>query len=317
MRSDCSATSSGTRRSAWSASPAASSPQAFPRRSLPSRLLRPIAGPLCVRRETVMITTSRPRSFRLLAALALAAAGCSVDAAGKIPCVDDVSCPTDYPVCGPAATCIAGTSSQTASVAIAGVDGHAASDYLSGTVRVLVSARASSGVQTVALASGSTSFTASATAAAPPLFAFDVNTTLVANSDTAPFVATVTGGDGTTKTANGTLRIDNSAPAIASFTVLGGGSTAVMTAGSSIAITATFTGGTGTLISNTTGGSASIASGGSVTVSPADVESYKLRVTSRSGVIRETGTAGQPSNVTITVVAPATFTGVATVSPSS
>ena len=51
---------------------------------------------------------------RSLAALALAvAAGCSVSEGGKIKCVDDSSCPNDYPVCS-AGACIEGILSSSA-----------------------------------------------------------------------------------------------------------------------------------------------------------------------------------------------------------
>jgi len=46
------------------------------------------------------------RSAMLLAALALAGAGCQVQANGEIPCVQDVTCPDQYPVCGPSGKCI-------------------------------------------------------------------------------------------------------------------------------------------------------------------------------------------------------------------
>jgi Galactose oxidase, central domain len=46
------------------------------------------------------------RSAMILAALALAGAGCQVQANGEIPCVEDVTCPDQYPVCGPAGKCI-------------------------------------------------------------------------------------------------------------------------------------------------------------------------------------------------------------------
>src|ERR687887_1337435 len=123
-----------------------------------------------------MTETSRLIPVRVLAVLALAVVACNVDAANQIPCADDFSCPNDYPVCA-AGKCIAGTSTLRASVAVVGPDGHASTDFLSGTVRVLVSARASSGVQGVTLAAGSTTFNASSTAATLPLYAFDVDTT--------------------------------------------------------------------------------------------------------------------------------------------
>ena len=59
----------------------------------------------------------------------------------EIPCVEDVSCPNDYPVCGPPGSASPARLARPASVAIVGADGHAQADFLSGTVRVLVSAR--------------------------------------------------------------------------------------------------------------------------------------------------------------------------------
>lgn len=261
-----------------------------------------------------MTETSNRLSVRLLAAVALALPACNLDAAGQIPCVEDVSCPNDYPVCGPAGKCIAGTSNAGASVAVVGADGHAAADFLSGTVRVLVSARASTGVKTVALSSGSVNFTSSASAAAPPLYAFDVNTTALADGD-APLTATLTAGDGTTGTASGTLHVDNAKPTITAFTVAGGTSAAV-TSGKTIAIAATFSAGTATITSSA-GGSVSVTSGASVLVGPDASSTFKLRVTSRSGVIVQSGSTGQPPDVAVNVVAPATFTGTASVSPSA
>jgi len=139
--------------------------------------------------------------------------------------VQDASCPTDYPVCGPAGKCIAGTPTA-ASVAITGVDGHAAADYLSGTVRVLVSARATSGVRSVTLASGSMNFPTSTAAAAAPLYAFDVNTTALTDGD-ATLTATLTAGDNSGATATGTLHVDNVKPVITSFTAAGLPSTTI------------------------------------------------------------------------------------------
>jgi hypothetical protein len=261
-----------------------------------------------------MIETSKQSSVRILALVALALSACNPDAAGQIPCVEDVSCPNDYPVCGPAGKCIAGTSSANASVAIVGAEGHAAADFLSGTVRVLVSARAATGVQSVTLASGSATFAASATAAAPPLFAFDVNTTALANGD-APLTATLTAGDGTTGTASGTLHVDNAKPVITSFSVAGGATAGTITSGKTIALTASFTGGTGTITAGAAG-SISLTSGASVLVSPDVQTTYKLTVTSRSGVTASSGVSPNP-DVTVSVVAPTAFTGSATVAPSA
>ena len=166
-----------------------------------------------------MIHTSKLRTIRVLFAAALAMAGCSGTSGGQIPCVDDASCPNDYPVCGPAGKCIAGTSTSSKSVAVVGAEGHTAADFLSGTVRVLVTARAASGVQGVKLAVGSTNFSASATPATPPLYAFDFDTTKLPNAD-ASLTSTLTAGDGSTATASGTLHVDNAKPAITTFTVI-------------------------------------------------------------------------------------------------
>ena len=114
-----------------------------------------------------MIDSSRKLLLPALGVLALVAGGCSVSASGEIPCVEDVSCPHDYPVCSNG-KCIEGTSTASASIAIVGADGHSPSDFLSGTVRVTVSARATSGVASVKLASGTTDFPAATPAAAPP-----------------------------------------------------------------------------------------------------------------------------------------------------
>jgi galactose oxidase-like protein len=259
-----------------------------------------------------MNQTPRQLSIHVLAASALLLGACSVDVAGQIPCADDVSCPSDYPVCSQG-KCIAGTSTANASVAIVGVDGHAAADFLSGTVRVQVTARATSGVQGVTLASGSTSFPASATPAVPPLFAFDVNTASLANGDQT-LTATVTAGNGASGTANATLHVDNAQPVINSFTVVGGGAAATVTSGKSIGLTASFTGGSG-VISAAGGGSASLNTGATVLVSPDVQTTFKLTVVSRSGVTTSSGT--NPSDVTISVAAPVSFTGNASVSPSA
>src|SRR5260221_9826424 len=86
------------------------------------------------------------KTFRLLAALALSIPlACSVSAGGQIPCADDSSCPTDYPVCS-AGKCNAGTVSSAASIAIVSVDGHLPTDMVKGTVGVEVTARANTGV---------------------------------------------------------------------------------------------------------------------------------------------------------------------------
>ena len=261
-----------------------------------------------------MIHTSKLRTIRVLFAAALAMAGCSGTSGGQIPCVDDASCPNDYPVCGPAGKCIAGTSTSSKSVAVVGAEGHTAADFLSGTVRVLVTARAASGVQSVNLAVGSTNFSASATPAAPPLYAFDVDTTKLPNAD-ASLTSTLTAGDGSSATASGTLHVDNAKPAITTFTVAGAPTTTI-TAGKVTAISASFTGGVSATITSSAGGSVSVGNGGSVLVTPDVATSYSLRVTSRSGVSVQSGSTGQPPDVSVSVVQPASFTGNFTVSPN-
>src|SRR5438128_1822280 len=260
-----------------------------------------------------MTEISKLIPIRVLAVLAFAAAACSVEAGNQIPCVEDFSCPNDYPVCV-SGKCTAGTSSAKASVAVVGAEGHATTDFLSGTVRVIVSARASSGVNTVALAFGTTSFTASTPAATPPLYAFDVDTATLADGDR-DLTATLTAGDGTVASATGTLHVDNAKPVITSFTVAGGASTTI-TAGNPVAISASFTGGTTATISDGTA-SVGIANSGSLLVSPDVLTSYSLRVTSRSGVWVQSGTPNQPPNVSVAVVQPASFNGNFTVLPTA
>src|SRR5262249_1966027 len=165
-----------------------------------------------------MTRPTRQNSFLALAALALGAASCSGAASGDIPCVEDLTCPSAYPVCGPQGKCIAGTSTQKAEVAIVGPEGYMPSEFVAGPVRILVSARATTGVASVKLASGTTNFTASTTPAASPLYAFDVDTTTLPDGNV-PLTATVTAGDGSTGSANGTLHVDNTTlPPISSFT---------------------------------------------------------------------------------------------------
>src|SRR6267142_1542769 len=125
------------------------------------------------------MTRSTKQTFLpAVAALALGAAACSAGASGDIPCVEDVTCPAAYPVCGPQGKCIEGTSAQKAEVTI------------------------------VKLASGTTNFTASAAPATPPLYAFDIDTTVFPDGDV-PLSATVSAGDGSTGSATGTLHVDN------------------------------------------------------------------------------------------------------------
>jgi hypothetical protein len=216
-------------------------------------------------------------------------------------------------VCGPAGKCVAGTPTA-ASVAITGVDGHAAADYLSGTVRVLVSARATSGVGSVRLASGSVNFPASTLAAAAPLYAFDVDTTALTDGD-ATLTATLTAGDNSAATATGTLHVDNAKPVITTFTASGSSSTTI-TAGTTALLSVSFTPATASATITSGSGSITLSSSGSALVSPDVMTTFTLRVTSRSGVTVQSGTTGQPPDVTVSVVSPASMTGNFTVSPS-
>ena len=164
-----------------------------------------------------MIENSRKVSVRLLALCTLAlAAACNVSASGQIPCADDSSCPADYPVCK-AGFCVEGTAglTGTASVAIVGVPGKAATDPLRGTIVVQVVAKASSGVKTLTLDGGGKSFTPDATSAAP-VFDFTVDTTKLADGAVS-FTATVTPGDSTqsAKTSDAfAVTVDNTAPVL-------------------------------------------------------------------------------------------------------
>src|SRR5215468_6754869 len=131
-----------------------------------------------------MSRPTRPNSFFALAALALGAAACSGAAGGDVPCVEDLTCPSAYPVCGPQGKCIAGTSTQKAEVAIVGPEGYLPTDLVGGMVRILVTARATTGVASVKLASGATNFAVStSTPPAAPLYAFDVDTTSLPDGD--------------------------------------------------------------------------------------------------------------------------------------
>ncbi|HZX96112.1 MAG TPA: hypothetical protein VFE90_16445 [Myxococcales bacterium] len=255
----------------------------------------------------------------MVAALSLALAACTADGS-SVPCADDSSCPHDFPVCTGASAsapgkCSAGTSTNSASIAVVGVDGHSPADFVSGTVRVQVTARANTGVQSVTLTAGTVTFPASATVAPAPLFAFDVDTTKLTNAD-AQLTATLKPGSGASVTATGTLHVDNAKPTISSFTV-GGGTSASITAGTTIALSASFSSGAGVVTATPGGGTVAIASGGSILVSPDVATTYNLRVVGHSGVVAQTGTAGQPPDPSLSVVAPASFTGTFSVTPTA
>lgn len=161
--------------------------------------------------------TSKRMQMKLFVALAaLAAAACNVDESGKIKCADDSSCPSDYPVCG-SGVCIAGTSTTQNAVAVIGVAGKQSTDPVRGTVTVQVAARASTGVASVALTSGTQSFSGTASTT-PGVFNVPVDTTKLADG-TVTLTATVTAGNGTTITAQSTLVVDNTAPTFPQATV--------------------------------------------------------------------------------------------------
>src|SRR2546430_6602654 len=82
-----------------------------------------------------MTRSSRYGSLLVLAALARAVTGCAGTADGEIPCVEDVTCPDQFPVCGSAGKCIAGSSSEKATVAIVGPEGYMPAEFVAGTVR--------------------------------------------------------------------------------------------------------------------------------------------------------------------------------------
>ena len=270
----------------------------------------------------MMMEFSKKPLLPLLAVVALGVAGCPIQAGDQIPCVEDVTCPAQYPVCGPTGKCIAGTSGARASVAIVGADGYAPTDLLSGTVRMLVVARAATGVAMVSLASGTTNFAASSAAAAPPLFAFDVNTTAFADGDV-PVIATVVAGDGATGTANGILHVDNALPpATARITAFSVGTSQATSTGSANISTggttklwASFTGrgNSGATLScapacNSTLSATTIANGGNVTVTGgvSGALTYTLTVTPSTG-------PSVTSNLTVNVVPPANATSLTTV----
>ncbi|OLC17570.1 MAG: hypothetical protein AUH38_05530 [Deltaproteobacteria bacterium 13_1_40CM_68_24] len=162
-----------------------------------------------------MIETSKLRAIGVLSALALA--GCSLTSGGEIPCVEDASCPNDFPVCGPAGKCIAGTSTGNVTVAIVGAAGKQAGDPVRGTVSIQVAARSTSGVKSVSLAGGGKTFTP-ATGAAGPVYDITVDTTTLADGSVS-FTATVTPGDASAQPVSSTafaLTVDNTAPVLSS-----------------------------------------------------------------------------------------------------
>src|SRR5436190_22352797 len=108
-----------------------------------------------------MTRSSRRSSLLILAALALGVTACAGTAGGDIPCIEDVTCPDQYPVCGPSGTCTAGSSREKASVAIACPEGYKPTAFVKGAFRMLVPARAVPGVAGLNLGSGSPNLRAS------------------------------------------------------------------------------------------------------------------------------------------------------------
>lgn len=163
-----------------------------------------------------------PRLSRILTLSVCAAAlACSVSAGSQIPCADDASCPTDYPVCdganpGKPGVCIAQDAthvSSRASVSIVGVQGREAGAVVRGKVQVVVAARAASGVGAVTLSGGGRSFTQ--TAATPPSWAFDVDTSALGDGSLS-LTAAVTPGDGSPAVTSApfALAYDNTPPSL-------------------------------------------------------------------------------------------------------
>src|SRR6185436_5011057 len=167
-----------------------------------------------------MIHTSQKRVLPVLAVLALAAAGCTVSAAGQIPCADDSSCPIDFPVCGSAGKCEAGTPTNHVTAQIVGVAGRQAGTPVRGTVVVQVSAKSSSGVKSLTLNGGGKTFSPAAGAAGP---VYDISVDTVTLTDgTISFTATVTPGDNSAPVTSSAfaLAVDNTAPVLTSSATL-------------------------------------------------------------------------------------------------
>ncbi len=164
-----------------------------------------------------MIEISKQLSVRLFAVLALALAACTADSS-NIPCADDFSCPADVPVCsGATATapgkCVAGTSTPT--VEIVGIDGQSGTAPQRGTISVLVSAKATSGVKAVSLAGGGKTFSPAA-GVTGPVYPVAVDTTQFADGSVS-LTATVTPGSGAAVSSTAfALTVDNTAPVLTS-----------------------------------------------------------------------------------------------------
>jgi len=152
--------------------------------------------------------------------LALVAGGCSVSAGGEVPCVEDVSCPHDYPVCS-AGKCVAGTPSSRASAQIVGVAGKAAGQPVRSTVTVQVAAKSDSGVKSVSLTGGGKTF-APAAGATGPQYDIPVDTTTLADGAVS-LTATVTPGDPSVQPASSaafSITVDNAVPVLTSGATL-------------------------------------------------------------------------------------------------
>lgn len=156
----------------------------------------------------------------LLGSLAIAAAGCSVSADKAIPCFDDSACPADYPKCDGAAAGAsgfcralgAGETLPTASISIAGVEGHAPATTVGGVVNVDVAARAASGIKAVTLTSDQNSAGYKQLSVQGALYRFEVDTTK-ATGASLKLTASVQPADGTAAvTATQDLAFDNAAP---------------------------------------------------------------------------------------------------------
>ena len=167
---------------------------------------------------------SVPAALRTAAVVALLAmAACSVNEAGNIPCADDSSCPSDYPVCS-AGKCIAGTPTGSDTVQIVSINGvpAASAPHVRGVVHASVVAKASTGVGAVTLTAGvmadGGAYVALVTdAGSAPVYDFAIDTTQI-DAGVSPdgvaitLSAAVTGGDKTTAVANATATVDNAAP---------------------------------------------------------------------------------------------------------
>ena len=170
------------------------------------------------------LTRSTLQLSALLACAVLAA--CGVSAGGAIPCADDSSCPTDYPVCDTTAgKCVAGSSASTSTIQVVSVtrdDGASASAPITGTATVTVIARATAGVvkDSVAVKAGDKAL--ALIAATPPTFTFKLDTALLfpapgVNQTAVTLKASMRTGDHPTVdvlSADKVIQVDNQAPTL-------------------------------------------------------------------------------------------------------